>query len=396
MKQMINTTDYAFDVERYRDEADAISFAGNLGMDGFELLPCEGGRDDFFTERSVVGVHLRYFDSWLDFWNGKLEMLSKEYGSFEKVKEIFGGLDRSCILKRFREDLERARKLKARYVVFHVSDVSARELFTYQCRHTDEEVIDAAAELINLLLDGENYTFDFLMENLWWPGLTMTRPEMTKRLLSQVHYQKKGIMLDTGHLMHMNLELKTQEEAVDYILEKVAEHGNLASYIKGMHLNQSITGAYVKTLITKKDAMPSDYEACSKACYEHVFQIDQHLPFTTPKVQKLVETIKPEYLTHELMSYGKIYNNHSGFARDSFLKREKLSNTNQKKARQLCYNDHKLVDSNIKYKVTTAFADSERQVTDYFLGEEKYVFRDQRLEKIIWHSRKQDGSAERN
>ena len=55
MKQMINTTDYAFDVERYRDEADAISFAGNLGMDGFELLPCEGGRDDFFTERSVVG-----------------------------------------------------------------------------------------------------------------------------------------------------------------------------------------------------------------------------------------------------------------------------------------------------------------------------------------------------
>ena len=25
MKQMINTTDYAFDVERYRDAADAIS-----------------------------------------------------------------------------------------------------------------------------------------------------------------------------------------------------------------------------------------------------------------------------------------------------------------------------------------------------------------------------------
>ena len=82
-----------------------------------------------------------------------------------------------------------------------------------------------------------------------------------------------------------------------------------------------------------------------------------------------------------------MYNNYSGFARDSFLKREKLSNTNQKKARQLCYNDHKLVDSNIKCKVTSAFADGERQVTDYFWGEEKYVFRDQRLEKIIWHSR---------
>ena len=43
MKQMINTTDYAFDVERYRDEADAISFAGNLWywMD-LNWLPCVG------------------------------------------------------------------------------------------------------------------------------------------------------------------------------------------------------------------------------------------------------------------------------------------------------------------------------------------------------------------
>lgn len=78
------------------------------------------------------------------------------------------------------------------------------------------------------------------------------------------------------------------------------------------------------------------------------------------------------------------------------FKTRKIIKYKSEKARQLCYNDHKLVDSNIKYKVTTAFADSERQVTDYFLGEEKYVFRDQRLEKIIWHSRKQDGSAERN
>ena len=64
-----------------------------------------------------------------------------------------------------------------------------------------------------------------------------------------------------------------------------------------MHLNRASRGCVsVEMPITKKDAMPSDYEACSKACYEHVFQIDQHLPFTTPKVQKLVETIKPEYL----------------------------------------------------------------------------------------------------
>ena len=78
-------------------------------------------------------------------------------------------------------------------------------------------MVDAAAELINSLLDGKGYQFEFLMENLWWPGLTLTRPEITERLLSQVHYPRKGLMLDTGHLMHTNWELRSQEEAVDYI-----------------------------------------------------------------------------------------------------------------------------------------------------------------------------------
>ena len=305
MKQMINMTDYAFDVERFRDEAEAQKYVKELGMDGFELLPCEGGREDFFTEKSVTGVHLRYFDEWVDLWKGDYDALKKEYGTLEQAEKVFHGLDRSCILQRFQEDLRRAKKLKAEYVVFHVSDVKVSELFTYECAHTDEEVIDASAQLINLLLDGQDYEFDFLMENLWWPGLTMTRPEMTRRLLDQIHYPKKGIMLDTGHLMHTNLELRTQEEGIAYTLQKIDEHGSLASYIKGMHLNQSVTGAYVRTLLKQKNQIPKDYEERKKVCFEHVFQIDQHLPFTTPEVKKLVDRIRPKYLTHEMLSYGK-------------------------------------------------------------------------------------------
>ena len=59
-------------------------------------------------------------------------------------------------------------------MVFHVSDVSARGAVLPISAGTQTKKVDAAAELINLLLDGEDYTFDFLMaENLWWPGLTM-------------------------------------------------------------------------------------------------------------------------------------------------------------------------------------------------------------------------------
>ena len=58
-------------------------------------------------------------------------------------------------------------KAKARYVVFHADKGKQKDNLSV-LRHTDEEVDDAAAELINLLLM-RNYTFDFpLMENLWW------------------------------------------------------------------------------------------------------------------------------------------------------------------------------------------------------------------------------------
>lgn len=302
MKRMINMTNTYMDTDRFRDGRDAMDFAGEFGCDGLELMYCKGGREDFFPADGIVGVHLRYFNEWVDLWKGNMDALVAEYDSIEQAKEVFGGLDRSCIIRAFREDLERARRCRASYVVFHVSDVKPSELFQYRFLHTDEEVIDTSAELINLLLDGKGYDFEFLMENLWWPGLTMTRPEMTGRLLEQVHYPKKGIMLDTGHLMHTNLELATQEEAVDYILEKVREHGGLASYIRGMHLNQSLTGDYVKQLLKKKDQMPKTHKERMETCYNHVFGIDSHLPFTSPRVRELVETVAPEYLTYEFIS----------------------------------------------------------------------------------------------
>src|SRR5699024_3585024 len=127
------------------------------------------------------------------------------------IREIYGGLGRDRILKPLQTDLGLARRFHVSYVVFHVCDVKNTEFFTNHRLHTDEEVVDAAAELINELLDGKPCEFEFLMENLWWPGLTMTRPEIAERLLEQVHYPRKGIMLDTGHLMHTNLELSTEE-----------------------------------------------------------------------------------------------------------------------------------------------------------------------------------------
>ena len=59
------------------------------------------------------------------------------------------------------DSLELARRFHVSYVVFHVCDVKNTEFFTNCVLHTDEEVVDAAAELINELLDGKSFEFEF-------------------------------------------------------------------------------------------------------------------------------------------------------------------------------------------------------------------------------------------
>lgn len=77
-------------------------------------------------------------------------------------------------------------------MVFHVSDVSIEEGYTYHWLHTNQEVIDAAVEVINLILGTETWPFEFLVENQWWPGFTFTEPEETVRLLEGIRLQGKG------------------------------------------------------------------------------------------------------------------------------------------------------------------------------------------------------------
>ena len=68
----------------------------------------------------------------------------------------------------------------AKYLVFHVSDVSIEEGYTYRWRHTLEEVVDGAAEVINVLFKGAEDGPDLLLENLWWPGLTRPPPARSR------------------------------------------------------------------------------------------------------------------------------------------------------------------------------------------------------------------------
>lgn len=302
MYRTINLVNYDSELERFADKEDLIQFYSKYGIDGIELQKVQELQEKYLHQDMIIGIHLPFFSTWVDFYKGEMEKVLKEYGTMEVVEQIYGGTDKSAMIKVYQEQLEFAHRIGAKYVVFHVCDVSIEESFTGRFLHSDEEVIDVSCKLINELLNEKDYQFDFLMENLWWPGLTLTNPSITKRLMDGVNYKKKGIMLDTGHLMHTNEELKTLKEALEYIKAVVSKLGPLKEYIKGIHLHQSLTGERAKSMRDSNIELKQDYWERMCQVYEYIFQLDEHKPFVCEGIREFIEEMNPQYLTYELIT----------------------------------------------------------------------------------------------
>lgn len=286
MKFQMNFTTSFDDVQRYDSSEELCGFYRKYGLDGLEVmpLPCENNGAWTVLEACpllnpdmIVGVHTCSIGDWME-------------------------LDRKSVLEHYRKDLEYAEQMGAEYVVFHITQISIEESWTYQMSHTDEEVIDASCVLINELLNEQNYSFWFLMENLWWPGLTFQSPARTRRLLDGVHYEKKGLMLDLGHYMHTELGLASQEEAVASLHAMLDAHKECISWIKGLHVHQSLTGTYVEEWLRSCKPLPEDPEERFCRMYEHIFAIDRHEPFTASGLGGIVERIRPLYVTYEYIT----------------------------------------------------------------------------------------------
>ena len=300
MKIQFNITSSDGDLDRYADRADFLSMLP--GFDGVELLCCGEDVRGILPPDKVVGLHMSSFPYWLDFWRGDAAACLREFGDAATCRAYYGGDGPEALLGRWRADLANAARYGAEYVVFHVNDCSAREAMTRVFRHSPEEVIDASCEVLNELFPADADGPLLLLENLWEPGLTFTDPALTRRLLAGVRYKNKGLMLDTGHLLHTDLSLRTQADALDYIGRMLDAHGDLCRWIRGVHLNQSLTGAYVRRVMAHPPAPAADWAARNLQMYEYIFHVDLHRPFTCPGIRALIERIAPDYLTFEFIS----------------------------------------------------------------------------------------------
>ena len=279
MKTTMNFTTSTYDAERFSSSEDLRQFYTGFGLDGLELMPLDPGLPSQITPDMVTGVHLCCPPDWME-------------------------SDPATIEASYRRDLEFARQMQAEYVVFHASQISEVEATTYHFSHTDTQVVDACCRLVNSLMDGQSYTFLFLLENQWWPGLTFLRPEIAGALLDGIHYPHTGFMLDTGHLMNTNQQLSTPDEAVAYIHTVLNRNERYLPYIRGIHLNQSLSGAYVQDYLKRPpfDRSKADADAWTCHVYEHIFQVDQHRPFVADGVRDLVKRIAPDYVTYEYIT----------------------------------------------------------------------------------------------
>ncbi|KYH34967.1 endonuclease 4 [Clostridium tepidiprofundi DSM 19306] len=305
MYKLISMSNFYGELKRFDNNYENIrEFLREYDFDGIELVQYEPWNDKSIPKDIIKGLHLRFYPIWIDFWRGDKEKLIKKFQNEENIKMIYGSMDKISIVNQYKKELEIAQKLDVEYVVFHVCHVDILECYTYDFKYSDEEIIDEAIDLINTIFNGSEYSFKLLFENLWWPGLTLKSRQLVQKLIDKVEYSNVGIMLDTGHLINTNTGIENIEQAVEYILNILKNLGETKRYIKGIHLNYSLSGKYVMESINKYTDNKIDYDFIRmyKEVYSHIINIDKHKPFIHNGVCDIIKELDLDFLIYEFIT----------------------------------------------------------------------------------------------
>lgn len=287
----------------FDDDWDQIkSFAEKHHMDGVELGLTADYDISKIPEGIVKGVHLSFYPMWLEFWKGDLEKVKELLGTEEDVMAYYQGLDRNIMIESYKRQYERAKAIGAKYMVFHVSHIRPEDSFTWKFSYTDEEIMQATAELINEVFPGNEEGPLLLFENLWWPGLTYLDKALCKSFIEAIQYPNKGYLLDISHLVLTNKNIDSEIKCYTYIKKVLDNLGEIKSYIKGVHLNKTLPKRYINQdhsyrLQKYREGTNKAYK--HRVLMEHVNKLDPHQPFDHPIALEIIKAINPEYCVYE-------------------------------------------------------------------------------------------------
>ncbi len=297
MKKLLSFIEWGSYLKEYESMEDFKKSLYDLGLDGIEIVRCG---EDLIEKDLVEGIHLPFFTSWVDYYKKDHKRVIEEFGSLE-VAEGFYTKNPEDLSDYYLQDLEYSKE-NCRYSVFHVANTTSLEYLNQNHHFTDEEIIDASAELINEIIKKSKIENLFLLENLYFPGLKFTDVNLTKRLIDKIDYKNIGFMLDIGHLMNTNPEIKTEDEGWDYVEKIIDDHKDLIDYFKGIHLHVSVTGDEIKRVKENPPDLSDDFYERFRQIYEAVKNIDAHSISKSSKAKKVIEKINPDYLVLEFKS----------------------------------------------------------------------------------------------
>ena len=301
MLTLTNLSNADCDVENVlENDTDAIpAIMREHELDGIEFMICGPWDRVMHPPQYIKGVHLLFWPCWLDFWRGNHAALMEEFGSEENIRAYYGSLHVGDWIAAWKENLRQAAECQPQYLVLHVAHNRTSEMYTRAFAATNEDVIRATIELVNEIACEIPEGCRLLFENLWWPGLTFCQPHLAAMLLEKVNYPAVGFMLDTGHLMNTNLDLRSEADGAAYVTKIYQNLGEVGKYVYGLHLHQSLSGSYVREMMRRHAGAcdPLDW----RTAMDYVMRVDRHEPFRTEAARRILDAVQPAYLVHEFL-----------------------------------------------------------------------------------------------
>lgn len=274
----------------------------SLGLDGIETIVGDYCSPSLFNSLPIKGVHIIYFPTWLDIWRENQKNLLEDFGDTSP----YGISSSQELVETFRKEFFKAFSINPQYVVFHVSHVRPRDIFTFSFDYSDCEVLKATSELLNAV-----FTPDFLnsfknlpyllFENLPWPGFRLTGSKDELDFFHGINYPKKGVMLDFSHLICLE-KISDFSQGADFISHHLEKIGEMKNYIHGIHLNCSLSQNYLSQdfsqLLQKWEKGSLQERYFSEI--SHIKSIDTHAVFQSHKIAKIIKNLNPDFLIYEL------------------------------------------------------------------------------------------------
>ena len=297
MYKLLNMADFYSNEEL---EKDMQYFSEKYGFDGYELIKFFDG-DNSSLKKYIKGYHMRFFPSWMELYLEDFNSLYDELKDEKYFKSLCGGHSKKELIEYYKRELKIAKELEVEYVVFHACNVKVTEAMTYDFKYSDKEILNAVISIINEIFEDGEYDFKLLFENLWWSGLRLTNKEEIEYLLNGVKYKNVGFILDTGHMINNNRDIKNSKEGIKYIKKNIENIGEYKNLIYGMHLNYSLSGEYVNRAIKENKEKNLSIEEIMNNVYQHVGSIDYHDPFEDKEIIDVINSLPIKYLVFELI-----------------------------------------------------------------------------------------------